>query len=59
MALLITIGLIIILVAARLLVPPVPGLVKLSFDKLGKRNTVALCAISFAAAVVVLLIARR
>jgi hypothetical protein len=59
MALLVTIALVVVLVVARLMVPPVPGLVKISIDRWGKRNTVALFAISLAAAFIVILVARQ
>jgi len=59
MALVLTIALVVILVAVRLLIPPVPGLLKTSMNRLGKRNTVMLCAVSLAAAVVAILISKR
>jgi predicted PurR-regulated permease PerM len=59
MALGFTIVLVIALVAVRLLIPPVPWLLKMGIDRWGKRSTMMLCAISLAGAAVVILISRR
>jgi len=59
MALPITIALVVILVAIRLLLPPVPGLLKTSIDRLGKKTTMMLCAISLAGATLMVLISRH
>jgi hypothetical protein len=59
MALLLTIALVVVLVAVRLLIPPVPGLLKIGVEQWGKRSTIMLCAISLVGAVLVILISRR
>jgi hypothetical protein len=59
MALLLTIALIVALVAVRLLIPPVPGLLKTGAVRWGKRSTIMLCAISLIAAALVVLISNR
>jgi hypothetical protein len=59
MALFWTIALVIVIVALRLLVPPVPGLLKLGLERWGKRSTVMLFAISVIAAAVAIFISRR
>ena len=59
MALPITIALIVVLVAIRLLLPPAPGLLKSSIERLGKRTTMMLCAISLAGATLMVLISRH
>ena len=58
MALLGTIAVIVILVAARLLMAPVPGLAALS-KRFGTRTTVVLCSIAAAGAVVGIALSRR
>jgi hypothetical protein len=59
MALVLTIALVVALVAVRLLIPPVPGLLKIGIERWGKRSTIMLCAISLTGAVLVILISRR
>jgi hypothetical protein len=60
MALALTIALVVVLVVVRLLIPPVPGLLKLGLERWGKRSTVILCAISvIGAGVLVILISKR
>lgn len=59
MALVLTIALIVVLVAVRLLITPVPGLLKMGIGRLGKRSTIMLCAISLVGAVLVILISRH
>jgi len=58
MALALTIALIIALVAVRLLIPPVPGLLKTVIDRWGKRSTIMLCAISLIGAALVIILRR-
>ena len=58
MALLGTIAVIVILVAARLLMAPVPGLATLS-KRFGTRTTVILCSMAAAGAVVAMALSRR
>jgi hypothetical protein len=58
MALLGTIVLIVLLVAFRLFLPPVPGLVRVS-RRFGKRTTVILCSIGIAVAVVLIVVSRH
>jgi hypothetical protein len=59
MALVLTIALVVVLVALRLLVPPVPGLLKMGLERWGKRITVILFAISLIGAVLAIVISRR
>jgi hypothetical protein len=59
MALILTISLVVILVMVRLFIPPVPGLLKTSLDRLGKRTTIMLCTTALAGAVLLILISRR
>jgi hypothetical protein len=59
MALALTIALVIALVAVRLLVPPVPGLLKTYVERWGKRTTIMLCAISLVGAALLILISKR
>lgn len=59
MAPVLTIAVIVALVALRLLIPPVPGLLKIGIDRWGERGTIALCAISLIGAALVILISRR
>jgi len=59
MALALTIILGVVLVAVRLLIPPVPGLLKMGIERLGRQSTIMLCAISLIGAVLVILISRR
>ena len=59
MALVLTIAFVILLVALRVLVPPVPGLLKTGLERWGKRSTITLVAISFIGAVLAILISRR
>jgi hypothetical protein len=54
MALLVTIGVVALLVFVRLLAPPVPGLLKMSFERWGKRNTIVLSAAAIIGAVVLI-----
>jgi len=59
MALVVTIALIAGLVAFRLFLAPVPGLVQTSIKRWGKRSTIMLCAISLGVAALVILISRH
>jgi hypothetical protein len=59
MALFLTIALVFALIAVRLLIPPVPGLLKTYVDRWGKRTTVMLCAISLVGAALLILISTR
>lgn len=59
MALAVTIAVVLVLIALRLLVPPVPGLLKIGRERWGKWTTVTLCAISLAGAALVIFISRR
>jgi hypothetical protein len=59
MALWITIAVVVVLVAFRLLVPPVPGLLKASVEKVGKRSTIVLCALSLLIAAGAILVSRH
>ena len=56
MALVLTIALVILIVALRLLVPPVPGLIKTGLERWGKRTTIMLFAISLIGAALAILI---
>ena len=58
MALILTVGLVAVLVAVRLLVPPVPGLLKTSVERYGKRSTIVLCSAALLGAVVLILVTR-
>lgn len=58
MALLGTIAVIIILIAFRLFMAPVPGLAELS-KRFGTRTTVILCSIAAAGAVVAIALSKR
>jgi hypothetical protein len=58
MALVVTIALIAVLVAFRLFLPPVPGLLQTSVKRWGKRTTLTLCAISLGVAALVILVSR-
>jgi hypothetical protein len=58
MALIGTIALVIILVAFRLLLPPVPGLTSY-FRRWGKRTTILCCSIALFAAAVAIFVTRR
>jgi hypothetical protein len=59
MALVATIALIVVLVAFRLFLPPVPGLLKTYVDRWGKRSTIMLCAVAHAGAALMIMISRR
>ena len=59
MALIITISLVALLVLVRLLMPPIPGLVKNAVERLGMRSTITLCAVALVGAVLVILISRN
>jgi len=58
MPLIATIALVIVLVAFRLLVPPVPNLVGTYFRRWGKRTTIVLCTISLVVATLAILVSR-
>jgi len=58
MALLLTIGIVALLLMVRLLLPPVPGLLKTSVERVGKRSTVMLCAAALLGTVLLILITR-
>ena len=59
MALALTVALIVVILAVRLLIPPVPGLLKMGLDRWEKRNTIMLCAISLIGAVLVIALSSR
>jgi hypothetical protein len=59
MALVLTIAFVLVVVALRLLSPPVPGLLKISLERWGKRSTIMLFAISLSGAAVAIFISRR
>ena len=59
MALVLTIALIVVLVGFRLLLPPVPGLLRAYLQRWGKRTTIVLCTISLACAAIAILALRR
>jgi hypothetical protein len=59
MALVLTVSLIVILVGVRLFMPPVPGLLKASIDRCGKRTTMMLVATALAGATLLILVSRR
>jgi hypothetical protein len=59
MALLLTIGVVGLLLIVRLSMPPVPGLLKMSFDRLGKRTTIMLCTVAFICALLLIAVTRR
>jgi hypothetical protein len=59
MAQTLAIALVVVLVALRLLLPPVPGLLKSSFQRWGTRNTILLCSISLVGAVVAIFLSRH
>ena len=59
MALVATIALIAVLVAFRLFLPPVPGLLKTYVDRWGKRSTIMFCAVAVAGAALMILISTR
>ena len=59
MALLLTIGIVALMVIVRLFMPPVPGLLKMSIDRWGKRSTIMLCAVAFVGAVLLIVVSRR
>jgi hypothetical protein len=59
MALVLTIAFVVVVVALRLLVPPVPGLIKIGLERWGKRSTAILFAISLIGAAVAIFISRR
>ena len=59
MALILTIGLVALLLAVRLLIPPVPGLLKTSIERFGKRSTVTLCAAAIIGAALLILATRH
>lgn len=59
MVLALTIVLIVLLVAVRLLLPPVPGLLKMGVERWGKRSMVMLCAVALVGAVLMILISRH
>ena len=58
MAQTLTIALIVVLVAIRLLMPPVPGLIKTGFQQWGTRSTTLLCTIGLALGVVAIFLSK-
>ena len=54
-----TLALVVLLVSLRLLLPPVPHLLRNSLDRWGKRTTIMLCATSLAGAVLLIFISRH
>lgn len=59
MALVLTIALVVVIVALRLLVPPVPGLLKIGLERWGKRTTIILFSISLIGAALAIFVSRR
>jgi len=59
MALLLTTSVVIVLVILRLLIPPVPGLLKIGMERWGKFTTIALCAISLVGAALAIALSRH
>jgi len=59
MALVATVALVVLLVAFRLLLPPVPAFLAAYTARWGKRTTILLCSISLASALVAILMLRR
>jgi hypothetical protein len=59
MALILTISAVLLLVMVRLLIPPIPGVLKSSVEKFGERTTMMLCAIGIVGAVLLIVITRR
>jgi hypothetical protein len=53
------IALIVVLVALRLSMPPVPGLLKTGLKRWGTRTTVLLCGVSVIGAVAVIFLSRH
>jgi hypothetical protein len=53
------IALVVVLVALRLLLPPVPGLLKTGFQRWGTRNTILLFTISLVCAVGAIFLSRH
>jgi hypothetical protein len=53
------IALIVALVALRLSIPPVPGLLKTGLKRWGTRTTVLLCSVSLFGAAAVIILSRR
>jgi hypothetical protein len=54
-----TVALIVLLVGVRLLLPPVPNLLKTYLPRWGTRATGVLCAISLAVAVILIALSKR
>ncbi len=53
------IALIVALVAFRLLLPPVPGLLKTGLQRWGTRSTILLCTISLVCAIAAIFLSRH
>jgi hypothetical protein len=58
MAFVVTLAIVIFLVALRLTLPPVPGMLQMGFARWGRRNTILLCATALAGAAVLIVISR-
>ena len=59
MALLITAFVVLVLVVVRLLIPPVPGLLKIGMERWGKFTTITLCAVSLIGAALAIVLSHR
>ena len=59
MALLLTISVVVVLIAIRLLIPPVPALLKAGIERWGKFTTIILCAVSLIGAALAVALSRR
>jgi len=53
------IALIVVLVALRIMLPPVPGMLKAGFQRWGMRNTILLCSVSLVCAGVAIFLFRH
>lgn len=59
MSLALTIAIVVIALAVRLLMPPVPGLIRTYYPKWGRRNTLVLCAVAGACAALAIFVSKR
>jgi hypothetical protein len=50
---------VIVLVVVRLLIPPVPGLLKIGMERWGKFTTIMLCAVSLIGAALAIALSRH
>ncbi len=58
MALILAISAVAVLVAVRLFMPPVAGLLKIGLERWGKRTTIVLCAVSLVGAALAVALSR-